>query len=203
MRRVANPRRLRGNSRVVKTWDNARDIPPRRAGSPRFSDWTLGLLIALALLAIWEAFLITNRAETRGCGGNFAQYYTAGEIVRGGDILRLYDQDYFRHLQEPLRGDPLPSIYPPTVGMLLAPLTRLSYANALVVWWVIQAVCILATGVLFYRTIGLPQPWRVNCAAGPGCAFAAVDCGRHGPTDSHLRAGAGGRIGFAQARLAE
>ena len=124
--------------------------------------WTLGLLAALALLAMWEAFLITNRPQTRGCGGNFTQYYTAGAIVREGGVRRLYDQTYFQRLQEALRDDPLPSIYPPTVGMVIAPLTRLPYANALVVWWAIQALCILATGVLFYRTMELPQPWRIN-----------------------------------------
>jgi hypothetical protein len=131
-------------------------------GYPRLS---LGLLTALALLAMWEAFLITNRPQTRGCGGNFSQYYAAGTIVRSGEYRRLYDQAYFQHLQEPLRDDPLPSIYPPTVGVLVAPLTQLSYANALAVWWAIQSLCIVATGVLFYRNLELPRPWRVNALA--------------------------------------
>ena len=131
----------------------------------RLSDWTFGLLAALALWAAWESVVITYRPQTRGCGGNFSQYYVAGSIVRGGDARRLYDQPYFLHLQEPLRDDPLPSIYPPTVGTLVAPLTVLSFANALAVWWAISAICILATGLIFYRTAEIARPWRINMLA--------------------------------------
>ena len=112
------------------------------------------MLVVLALLAIWEAFLITHRPATHGCGGNFSQYYTAGAIVCRGDVRRLYDQTYFKQLQQPLRDDPLPSIYPPTVGLLVAPLARLSYGSALAVWWAIHAVSILATGLIFYGWLG-------------------------------------------------
>jgi hypothetical protein len=128
----------------------------------RLSDWTFGLLAALALWAAWESFVITNRPQTRGCGGNFSQYYVAGSIVRGGDIKRLYDQPYFLHLQESLRDDPLPSIYPPTVATLVAPLSVLSFGKALTVWWTVQAICLFATGLIFYRTAEIARPWRIN-----------------------------------------
>jgi hypothetical protein len=74
----------------------------------------------------------------------------------------LYDQPYFRHFQESMRDDPLCSIYPPTVGLLMAPLARLCYGEALAAWWAIHAACILATGLIFYRTSPLPRPWRIN-----------------------------------------
>ncbi len=128
----------------------------------RLSDWTLGLLVALAVLAAWEGFVVNHWPATRGCGGDFPQYYVAGTIVRQGEAERLYDQPYFRQLQESMRDYPLSSIYPPTVALLMAPLTRLSYDEALAVWWAIHAVCILATGVIFYRTTPLPKPWRIN-----------------------------------------
>jgi hypothetical protein len=131
----------------------------------RLSDWTFGLLAALAILAIWESAVITNRPATRGCGGNFSQYYVAGSIVRNGDARRLYDQPYFLRLQEPLRDDPLPSIYPPIVGVLVAPLTVLPFYKALAVWWAIQAICIVATGVILYRTTEIARPWRINMLA--------------------------------------
>ena len=128
----------------------------------RLSDWTLGLLVTLAVLAAWEGFVLNNRPETRGCGGDFPQFYFAGTIIRRGEPERLYDQPYFRHFQESMRDDPLRSLYPPTLGLLMAPLARLPYAEALAAWWAIQAICILATGVIFYRTTPLPQPWRIN-----------------------------------------
>ena len=140
----------------------------------RFSDWTLGLLTALAVMAAWEGFVLNNWPETRGCGGDFPQFYFAGTIVQRGEAGRLYDQPYFRQLQESMRDDPLRSLYPPTMGLLMAPLARLSYEGALIAWWAIQAVCILASGVIFYRTsaptttmgtwcpTSCPRPWRIN-----------------------------------------
>ncbi len=131
----------------------------------RLSDLTLGVLAVLGIMAVWEGIAVNNWPATHGCGGDFPQYYVAGTIVRRGETERLYDQPYFRHIQEPLREDPLHSIYPPTVGLIMAPLTRLSYHQALAVWWAMQAVCILAAGTIIYRTAPLPKPWRINVLA--------------------------------------
>ena len=150
----------------------------------RLSDWTFGLLAALALWAMWESFVITNRPQTRGCGGNFSQYYVAGSIVRGGDARRLYDQPYFLHLQEPLRDDPLPSIYPPTVGTFVAPLTVLPFTRALAAWWAISAICLLGTGLIFYRTAEIARPWRINmlmALAGMMPLWIAIGIGQLAP----------------------
>ena len=35
----------------------------------RLSDWTLGLLVALAVMAAWEGIMVNNWPATRGCGG--------------------------------------------------------------------------------------------------------------------------------------
>ncbi len=154
--------------------------PTTSTWCPRLSDWTLGLLAALTVMAVWEGYLVGNCPANHGCGGCFSQFYVAGTIIRRGETERLYDQPYFRHLQESLRDDPLRSLYPPTVGLLMAPLSQLSYGAALATWWAIQAVCILATGVIFYRGYPasakgegqtafplspspfLSQPWRIN-----------------------------------------
>ncbi len=128
----------------------------------RSSDFLLGLLVALAVWAVWEGYVLNHRPETRGCGGDFPQFYAAGKIVSQGEADRLYDQPYFRHLQDSLRDDPLRSLYPPTMGLLMAPLGRLPYNAALAAWWAIQAICILATGAIFYRTTPLSRPRRIN-----------------------------------------
>jgi hypothetical protein len=128
----------------------------------RLSDWTLGLLATLAVMAAWEGYVLNNRPETSGCGGDFPQFYYAGKIVSQGEAARLYDQPYFRHLQEWMRDDPLRSLYPPTMGLLMAPLARFSYTQALAVWWAMQAICLLVSGWQFYRTSSLSTAWRVN-----------------------------------------
>lgn len=87
----------------------------------RFSDYVLVLLVTLAVLAAWEGFVLNHRPETRGCGGDFPQFYVAGTIIHRGEAERLYDQPYFRHFQESTRDDPLRSLYPPTMGLLIAP----------------------------------------------------------------------------------
>jgi hypothetical protein len=128
----------------------------------RVSDMALGLLTALAVLAAWEGYSLNHRPETSGCGGDFSQFYTAGTIIARGESARLYDQDYFKHFQAWMREDPLRSLYPPTMGLAMAPLARLPYSVALAAWWVIQVACLAVCGVIFYRTTPLARHWRVN-----------------------------------------
>ena len=128
----------------------------------RVSDMALCLLTALAVLAAWEGYSLNHRPETSGCGGDFSQFYTAGTIVARGEAARLYDQDYFKHFQAWMREDPLRSLYPPTMGLAMAPLARLPYAAALAAWWAIQLACLAVCGVIFYRTTPLARQWRIN-----------------------------------------
>jgi hypothetical protein len=128
----------------------------------RLSDWTLAFLSVLTMLAAWEGFMVGNCPANHGCGGCFSQFYVAGTIIHRGEAERLYDQPYFRDLQQSMRDDPLRSLYPPTMGLLMAPLARLSYHQAMAVWYAIQVICILVTGVIFYRTSPLSRPWRIN-----------------------------------------
>jgi hypothetical protein len=128
----------------------------------RVSDMALGLLTALAVLAAWEGYALNHKPETSGCGGDFSQFYTAGAIVLHGDVARFYDQPYFRHFQDFMRTDPLRSHYPPSIGLVMAPLALLPYSAALGTWWALQAMCLAACGVIFYRESPLPKPWRIN-----------------------------------------
>ncbi len=128
----------------------------------RVSDMALCLLTSLAVLAAWEGYSLNHRPETSGCGGDFSQFYTAGTIVASGEAGRLYDQDYFKHFQAWMREDPLRSLYPPTMGLAMAPLSRLPYSAALSAWWAIQLACLAVCGVMFYRTTPLARQWRIN-----------------------------------------
>jgi hypothetical protein len=150
----------------------------------RLSDWALGLLAALIVLAAWESLAVNNQPETHGCGGDFPQYYVAGTILRGGDASRLYDQAYFRDFQKTLRDDPLPSLYPPSLGLLVMPLSYLSYSKALAVWWAIQAMCLMASGAIFYRSVSFEQAWRINmlmALAAMAPLWLAIGIGQVGP----------------------
>ena len=151
------------------------------------------------MLAAWEGFVLNNRPETRGCGGDFPQFYVAGKIVSRGEAERLYDQPYFRHFQESMRDDPLRSLYPPTMGLLMAPLARLSYDEALAAWWAIQAVCILATRRDLLPHHAAAAALADQYARGPGRAAAALDRRGHRPPGADAPAGPGRRIDAAQA----
>ena len=132
----------------------------------RVSDMALALLTALAVMGAWEGYVLNNRPESKGCGGDFLQFYTAGSIIAHGDAARLYDQEYFRSLQAAMREDPQHSLYPPTLGLAMAPLARLSPPAALRAWWLLQALCLAACGTIFYRTTPLPRHLRINMLVG-------------------------------------
>ena len=129
----------------------------------RLSDWTLGLLTALTIMAIWETVMVNDWPATHGMGGDFPQYYVAGTLVRTGQVARLYDQPYFRSLQVAITPR---SCSDHSIRLRwpcsLPPCRTSPYRTALAVWWAIQAVCILAAGAIFYCTTPQPRPWRIN-----------------------------------------
>jgi alpha-1,2-mannosyltransferase len=85
-------------------------------------------------------------------GIDFLQFYTAGRIVAQDGTERLYDWNAFvgvLHQAVPAAGDVLfVSVYPPQLAALFAPLGRLSYVTALIVWTIasvlLYAVCVRA-----------------------------------------------------------
>ena len=161
-------------------------IPRQFFARWRLADCTFAVLTLLAVLAAWEGFVMNNYCKLStagpgpaildawdrlvmnegpdpcGCGGDFLQFYIAGTIVNRGEAERLYDQPYFRHFQVAMRDDPLCSLYPPTMALLASPLARMTYHEALTVWWMLQAACLAATGAIFYRHASLSPAWKVN-----------------------------------------
>jgi hypothetical protein len=102
-------------------------------------------------------------------GLDFMQFYLAGRLAAVGEAHRLYDQDHFQAAQRTLveindQHPPYYSIYPPTVALLFAPLGRLPYGEAVVLWWLAQAACFLLAGHLLLREARLPPEWRRTAA---------------------------------------
>src|SRR5579862_2099349 len=71
---------------------------------------------------------------------DFSIFYTAGTIVRQGFATRLYDTGLQFQIQKQfasqvfIRQGPLPYNHPPFEALVFAPLTRLSYPAAYVIW---------------------------------------------------------------------
>jgi hypothetical protein len=129
------------------------------------------LLLGTYFLAQLVAFLGLESTpgmldrQGRVRGRDFLQFYVAGQIVARGEAHRLYDQQYFIQVQRSLLGadenrEPYLSIYPANVALLFSPLSRLSYGNAILIWWLIQAACFLTAGCLLRRTLDPLPSWR-------------------------------------------
>ena len=157
----------------------------------RLSDWDLGLLVALAVMAAWEGIAVNNWPATRGCGGDFPQYYVAGTIVRRGEAARLYDQPYFCHFQESdaRRSAPFDLPADPGIAHGAADAAFLPGGPDRVVGD--PSRMFLATGVIFYRTSPLPRPWRIKCWW-PWLPCAVVDRRGHRPIVADVPAAGGG-----------
>jgi hypothetical protein len=103
--------------------------------------------------------------QERVRGRDFMHFYLAGRIVARGESNRLYDQGYFLELQRSLveineKCPPYFSVYPPSVALLFSPLGGLPYGRAIVIWWLIQAVCFLVAGSLLFRELSPLPGWR-------------------------------------------
>lgn len=98
-------------------------------------------------------------------GRDFLVFYISGQIVRTGQAHRLYDQNFFIQQQKELtvlggKNPPQLSLYPPIVGLLCAPLTRINYQNALFIWWLIQSLCFATAGYYLLLQSSPPLEWR-------------------------------------------
>ena len=127
----------------------------------RLSDGVIGVLVALLTLTVWTMLLQQENNDSCRRKGDFLQFYTAGVVANRGETDRLYDQPYFHQLQRSLTVDPMSSLYPPMIALVMSPLARLPYYDAVIVWWAIQTVCFLASGWMLYRMMTISRPWRI------------------------------------------
>jgi hypothetical protein len=91
-----------------------------------------------------------------------------------------------RYYRMPAKITP-PAPYPPYVLALMAPLTRLDFARAALVWWTLLAICCVAAAALLARVVQLPflVAWAAlalslglssfpNGSAAPVCVAALI-----------------------------
>lgn len=99
----------------------------------------------LLAIVLWVALIITLAAGAgdRSLAGpikgpDFLPFYTMGWLVRAGQTDKLYDLNAFHQTQValvPESGPELyPPVYPPQAALLFAPLSRLSFRHATLLW---------------------------------------------------------------------
>ena len=104
------------------------------------------LLLALLAISTVVGFVVTQSTigiyESTGLirGWDFQQFYLAGKFVAQGREADLYSMDEFQAAQRALlpvddQNIPFVPLYPPMIAILVAPLARLSYLPALLLWW--------------------------------------------------------------------
>ncbi len=137
-------------------------------------------LYALALLAVslpLQVRRVVNSDESFAAQTDFPAFYDAGrnlnELPRGS----LYDAGAQQRLYRETapnapEGSALPFVYPPWFAALFAPLARLPYVAAYLVWLAFSLALFAAGFVYLWRSLGLWPEWEraalaVAAAFGP------------------------------------
>jgi hypothetical protein len=95
--------------------------------------------------ALWAGWLVSLLAGRQGLdlagqviGGDYLQFYAAGDALRLGESPRLYDMAYQFHLQQQIIGPSLTNYYafitPPFLAWLYEPLSALPYRLSFALW---------------------------------------------------------------------
>lgn len=121
-------------SRNVDSWLTARRLCAHAA------------LLGVALWSIYIWTLATPGLRDRNGnlkGTDFLHFYTLGALAdthRGADLYRISAQTALASQRVPqATGIRYLPLYPPQVSLFFGPLARLSYGEALAVWWIITA----------------------------------------------------------------
>jgi hypothetical protein len=129
------------------------------------------LLVAAAILTAWGPL----RFEIFDAGTDVIQFYAAGRLVDRGEANRLYDQLYFQSVQAAMPEihprSYYYSLYPPMVAMLMAPLARLPYLDARLVWWIVEGLAFIAAGVLLGCGMPLAPRWKATALLAMAALF--------------------------------
>jgi hypothetical protein len=119
--------------------------------------YCLGMII-LHVTLFW---LVRKDAASASC--DFSIFYTAGQMLKGGQAHALYDsQKQYRVQQEFvrqafIRKGPLPFNHPPFEAILYWPLAYVAYFRAYVFWFCVNLGVLAAT--VYSIRVWLPELW--------------------------------------------
>jgi hypothetical protein len=128
-------------------------------------NWSDRILLTAPMVLIigilWFSPNFDSQAHDRRTpfGGDFLQEWIGGTIVLSENRSRLYDLEYFSSLQhEPqlvgfswTESQYYPAIYPPFYYLLVSPFSALEYRQAVVLWCILSAAALIASGALLLR----------------------------------------------------
>ena len=125
---------------------------------------------ALSWMAITVAFLVCGLSIVRGfqgqnfmgrpLGGDFVQFYVAGQILNQYEPARMYDLDFEVRLQHEAvpgtaKDQMLVFASAPYIGLIYRPFALLPYAWAYVAWLIFSVALYSAAALLLLRSAGL------------------------------------------------
>ena len=117
----------------------------------------LGILCLIGFAALNAGMIWRLRDSILEGYGDFASFYTAGQIVRSGQSARLYDPVLQWKIQQQfastvkIRLGPLPYIRPPFEALLFLPFAYLTYPTACFVWVALKLILLLTVPLLLPR----------------------------------------------------
>jgi len=161
----------------------AQPIGPSTRPTGRRSFWRLSsgeavILAWLPAFIVWGLSILNFSSSNDASlgappGRDFVRLYLLGRVVAERDGSALYDLKTFNALKvthfPSLEPDPYPQPYPPQAGIYFAPLARLPYPQALIIWVVVSVLIFAATSWWAMRLTGLS---RAKCAVLLGLALA-------------------------------
>src|SRR6476620_3475179 len=126
-------------------------LPPRAPAGSSLRLILVTFLAAMIVLHAWMFFRL--RREIATGYPDFTIFYTAGKCILRGDGRQLYDLETQFAIQREFsavkqRENALPFNHPPFEALLFAPLARLPYVAAYLVWAVINLALMLGLWIL-------------------------------------------------------
>src|SRR6478609_7096062 len=127
-------------------------LAPRAPGRSPLRSFLVTFLAAMIVLHAWMFF--SFRKEIAAGYPDFTSSYTAGKSIVQGRSRQLYDLETQFAIQREFasevknRENPLPFNHPPFEALLFAPLARLPYVAAYLVWTTLNLALILGFWIL-------------------------------------------------------
>lgn len=147
-------------------------LESRLAAMPSSVARQVSLYLGAVLAAYLGLFLYLETTpgvldrQGRVRGRDFLGFYVHGRILAEGGGPTLYDAEHFRRTQHAIVSitETRPryySLYPPAAALFFVPFAELPYESALLLWWLLSVVCLVAVGVWFHRVVQPSAPWKV------------------------------------------